>query len=241
MNKKKFVLLLVAGLFVGVFSGMLFENIALTDLGESIKFFLIKNVFVIVLSIMIISILISYVFYRKSKIEIEKGLESEDPIDTKYTSISLMVRDISIYIIFGLASMWGMAIGVYSDQSKINLLEIVMFLGSFIVYILLISVIFQKNYQLIQKIEPNRKTDILDLKFNKKFIEESDEMNKSQYYEKGYKGYQAIILTNFIILVVLAGLSMYTDIGILAPLLIVISSIIGIIASKWLVTRFING
>lgn len=232
MNKKKFVLLLIAGLLVGAFSGMLFENIALTNLGKSIKFFLIKNVFAIVISVMIVSILISYVFYRKSKIEIEKGLESEDPIPTKYTNISLMVRDISIFIIFGLGSMWGMGMGVYSPNSWINLKEMVILIGSFIVYLVIISVIFQKNYELIQKIEPNRKTDTLDFKFNKKFIEESDEMTKSEYYEKGYKGYQAIILTNFIMLVVLAGLSYYTDVGILAPILIAISSIIGIIASR---------
>jgi len=232
MNKKKFVLLLIAGLLVGAFSGMLFENVGLTELGENIKFFLIKNVFTIVISVMIVSILISYVFYRKSKIEIEKGLESEDPISTKYTNISLMVRDISIFIIFGLGSMWGMSMGVYSPESWINLREMVILIASLIVYIILISVIFQKNYELIQKIEPNRKTDTLDLKFNKKFIEESDEMKKSEYYEKGYKGYQAIILVNFIMLVVLAGLSYYTDVGILAPILIAISSIIGIIASR---------
>lgn len=232
MNKKKFVLLLIAGLLVGAFSGMLFENIGLTELGESIKIFLIKNVFTIVISVMIVSVLISYIFYRKSKIVIEKGLDSEDPIPTKYTNISLMVRDISIFIIFGLGSMWGMSMGVYSPESWINLREMVILIASLIVYIILISVIFHKNYELIQKIEPNRKTDTLDFKFNKKFIEESDEMKKSEYYEKGYKGYQAIILANFIMLVVLAGISFYTDVGILAPLLIAISSIIGIIASK---------
>lgn len=232
MNKKKFVLLLIAGLLVGAFSGMLFENIGLTALGEGIKIFLIKNVFIIVLSVMIISILISYGFYRKSKIVIEKGLESEDPIPTKYTNISLMVRDISIFIIFGLGSMWGMAMGVYSPESWINLREMVILIASLIVYIILISVIFQRNYALIQKIEPNRKTDTLDFKFNKKFIEESDEMKKSEYYEKGYKGYQAIILANFIMLVILGGLSYHTDVGILAPLLIAISSIVGIISSK---------
>lgn len=232
MNKKKFTLLIVAGLLVGAFSGMLFENIGLTELGESIKFFLIKNVFTVVISVMIVSILISYVFYRKSKIVIEKGLDGEDPIPTKYTNISLMVRDISIFIIFGLGSMWGMAMGVYSPESWINLREMVILIASLIVYIILISVIFQKNYELIQKIEPNRKTDTLDFKFNKKFIEESDEMKKSEYYEKGYKGYQAIILANFVMLVVLGGLSYHTDVGILAPLLIAISSIVGIIASK---------
>ena len=232
MNKKKFVLLIIAGLLVGAFSGMLFENVGLTALGEGIKIFLIKNVFTIVISVMLVSILISYVFYRKSKIEIEKGLESEDPIPTKYTNISLMVRDISIFIIFGLGSMWGMGMGVYSPNSWINLREMVILICSFIVYLVIISVIFQKNYELIQKIEPNRKTETLDFKFNKKFIEESDEMTKSEYYEKGYKGYQAQMLTNFIILVVLAGLSYYTDVGILAPLLIAISSIVGIIASR---------
>lgn len=232
MNKKKFVLLLIAGLLVGLFSGMLFENVALGVLGENIKFFLIKNVYTIVLSVMVISILVSYVFYKKSKLEIEKSLDGEDPIPTKYTNMSLLVREISIYIIFGLGSMWGMAMGVYSPESWINLREMVIFIGSFIVYLILISMIFQKNYELIQKIEPNRKADTLDLKFNKKFIEESDEMKKSEYYQKGYKGYQAMILTNFIILVLLGGISYHTDVGILAPLLIVISSIIGIIASR---------
>lgn len=232
MNKKKFVLLLIAGLLVGAFSGMLFENIALGSLGENIKFFLIKNVYTIVLSVMVISILVSYVFYKKSKLEIEKSLDGEDPIPTKYTNMSLLVREISIYIIFGLGSMWGMGMGVYSPNSWINLREMVILIGSFIVYLILVSLIFQKNYELIQKIEPNRKADTLDLKFNKKFIEESDEMKKSQYYQKGYKGCQAMILTNFIILVLLGGISYHTDVGILAPMFIVLSSIVGIIASR---------
>ena len=92
--------------------------------------------------------------------------------------------------------------------------------------------IFQKNYELIKKVEPNRKADTLDFRFNKKFIEESDEMKKAEYYKKGYRGYRAIILTNFIMLVVLSGLAYHLDVGIIAPIFIAISSIIGIIAAK---------
>ncbi len=228
MNKKKFVMLIIGGLLVGAFSGWIFENIALNDLGELIKFFLIKNVFKIVLTVIIMSILIAFDLYKKSKVEIEKGLKGEDPIPIKYTNYSLMVRDISIFLIFGLASMWAMSM----EKSWLSLRESVVLIGALLVYIILISVIFQKNYELIKKVEPNRKADTLDFKFNKKFIEESDEMTKADYYKKGYKGYRAIILTNFIMLVVLAGLANHLDVGIIAPIFIAISSIIGIIAAK---------
>ena len=228
MNKKKFVMLLIGGLLVGAFSGWILENIALSDFGEMIKFFLIKNVFKIVLTVIIMSILIAFDLYRKSKVEIEKGLRGEDPIQTKYTNYSLMVREVSIFLIFGLASMWAMAM----EKSWLNLGESVVLIGLLIAYIILISVILQKNYELIKKVEPNRKADTLDFKFNKKFIEESDEMTKASYYKKGYKGYRAIILTNFIMLVVLSGLAFYTDVGILAPIFLAISSIIGIIAAN---------
>ena len=228
MNKKKFVMLIIGGLLVGALSGWILENIALSDLGELIKLFLIKNVFKITLTVIIMSILIAFDLYKKSKVEIEKGLQGEDPIQTKYTNYSLMVRDISIFLIFGLASMWAMAI----EKSWLNLGESVVLIGLLIAYIILTSVIFQKNYELIKKVEPNRKADTLDFKFNKKFIEESDEMSKARYYKKGYRGYRAIIFTNFIMLVVLAGLANHLDVGIIAPIFIAISSIIGIIAAK---------
>ncbi|WP_105301515.1 DUF3169 family protein [Anaerococcus marasmi] len=228
MNKKKFVMLIIGGLLVGALSGWILENIALSDLGELIKLFLIKNVFKITLTVIIMSILMAFDLYKKSKVEIEKGLKGEDPIQTKYTNYSLMVRDISIFLIFGLASMWAMSM----EKSWLNLGESVVLIGLLIAYIILISVVFQKNYELIKKVEPNRKADTLDFRFNKKFIEESDEMSKARYYKKGYRGYRAIILTNFIMLVVLSGLAFYTDVGILAPIFIAISSIIGIIATK---------
>lgn len=228
MNKKKFVMLIIGGLLVGALSGWILENIALSDFGEVIKFFLIKNVFKIVLIVIIMSILIAFALYKKSKVEIEKGLQGEDPIQTKYTNYSLMVREISTFLIFGLASMWAMAM----EKSWLNLGESVVLIGLLIAYIILTSVIFQKNYELIKKVEPNRKADTLDFKFNKKFIEESDEMSKARYYKKGYRGYRAMIFTNFIMIVVLAGLANHLDVGIIAPIFITISSIIGIIAAK---------
>ncbi|MDD6918175.1 MAG: DUF3169 family protein [Peptoniphilaceae bacterium] len=228
MNKKKFVMLIIGGLLVGALSGWILENIALSDFGEVIKSFLIKNVFKIVLIVIIMSILIAFALYKKSKVEIEKGLQGEDPIQTKYTNYSLMVREVSTFLIFGLASMWAMAM----EKSWLNLGESVVLIGLLIAYIILTSVIFQKNYELIKKVEPNRKADTLNFKFNKKFIEESDEMTKARYYKKGYIGYRAIIFTNFIMLVVLAGLANHLDVGIIAPIFIAISSIIGIIAAK---------
>lgn len=228
MNKKKFVMLIIGGLIVGALSGWILENIALNDLGETIKFFLIKNVFKIALTVIIMSILTAFDLYKKSKVEIEKGLKGEDPIQTKYTNYSLMVREVSIFLIFGLASMWAMAM----EKSWINLGESVVLIGALLAYIILTSVIFQKNYELIKKVEPNRKADTLDFRFNKKFIEESDEMSKARYYKKGYRGYRAIIFTNFIMLVFLAGIANHLDVGIIAPIFIAISSIIGIIAAK---------
>ena len=141
MNKKKFVMLIIGGLLVGAFSGWIFENIALNDLGEAIKFFLMKNVFAIALTIIVTSVLIAFAFYKKSKREIEKGLQGEDPIPVKYTNYSLMVRDVSIFLIFALASVLAMSM----EKSWINLRESAIIAGALIAYIILTSVIFKKT------------------------------------------------------------------------------------------------
>ncbi|ACV29675.1 Protein of uncharacterised function (DUF3169) [Anaerococcus prevotii] len=233
MNKKKFLKIMIIGISLGIILRSFLTEDLLNGLDINIRSFFLEYAFYLVFISIGLSLVVSYIFYKKSYKLVNNGLESDGLIETKYTNYSLLARDIGIVLTFMNFTILMLATNLDGGvNNNNNVLQLIAVLLGIFVFLYLSSQILNKNYRLIQEIEPNRKADTLDFKFNKKFIEESDEMTKARYYKKGYKGYMAIVLTNFIMLVVLSGLAFYTDVGILAPIFLAISSIIGIIAAK---------
>lgn len=232
MNKKKFLKIMTIGIALGITLRVYLTTNLLNALAISIRSFFLENAFYLVFMSMGLSLIVSYTFYRKSYKLVNKGLETDDLIETKYTNYSLLARDIGIVLAFMNFTILMLATNLEGGLNSNNVLQLIAGVLVFSVFLFISSQILDKNYKLIQEIEPNRKADTLDSNFNKKFIEESDERSKLDYYKKGYTGYQKMITANFILLAIACLLSFELDIGIMTPMVITISILVGLIASK---------
>lgn len=232
MNKKKFFKIMIIGISVGIILRVFLTEDLLNALAINIRSFFLEYAFYLVFASISLSLIISYMFYRKSYKLVNKGLETDDLIDTKYTNYSLLARDIGIVLTFMNFTILMLATNLEGGVNSNNVIRLIVVVLVFSIFIFISSQILDKNYKLIQEIEPNRKADTLDFNFNKKFIEESDERSKLDYYKKGYNGYQKMIMANFVMLTIACLLSFELDIGIMTPVVITISILVGLIASK---------
>lgn len=229
---KRFLKIMVVGIATGIVLKVFLNKEILENVGDAVRKSYLASSFYLIMASMILSLITSYIFYRKSLALVEDGLKGDGLIETKYTNFSLRTRDLGIFITFVLFSGLILSINLEGGVNDGNILRLIVGVLTFGIFIYLSSVILDKNYLLIQKIEPNRKADSLDLNFNEKFIEESDERVRAEYYKKGYKGYQRMPLANFIMLAIICLFSFELDLGILSPILLGISSLVGIVAAK---------
>lgn len=232
MNKKKFLKIMIIGISVGIILRAFLTEDLLNSLVINIRSFFLEYAFYLVFISIGLSLVVSYIFYRKSYKLVNKGLETDDLIETKYTNYSLLARDIGIVLTFMNFTILMLETNLEGGVNSNNVIRLIVVVLVFSIFIFISSQILDKNYKLIQEIEPNRKADTLDFNFNKKFIEESDERSKLDYYKKGYNGYQKMIMANFVMLTIACLLSFELDIGIMTPVVITISILVGLIASK---------
>lgn len=232
MNKKKFFKIMIIGISVGIILRVFLTEDLLNALAISIRSFFLEYAFYLVFIGIGLSLVVSYIFYKKSYKLVNNGLESDGLIETKYTNYSLLARDIGIVLTFMNFTILMLETNLEGGVNSNNVIRLIVVVLVFSIFIFISSQILDKNYKLIQEIEPNRKADTLDFNFNKKFIEESDERSKLDYYKKGYNGYQKMIMANFVMLTIACLLSFELDIGIMTPVVITISILVGLIASK---------
>ena len=232
MNKKKFFRIMIIGISVGIILRVFLTEDLLNALAISIRSFFLEYAFYLVFIGIGLSLVVSYIFYKKSYKLVNNGLESDGLIETKYTNYSLLARDIGIVLTFMNFTILMLETNLEGGVNSNNVIRLIVVVLVFSIFIFISSQILDKNYKLIQEIEPNRKADTLDFNFNKKFIEESDERSKLDYYKKGYNGYQKMIMANFVMLTIACLLSFELDIGIMTPVVITISILVGLIASK---------
>lgn len=232
MNKKKFLKIMIIGISVGIILRAFLTEDLLNSLAINIRSFFLEYAFYLVFISIGLSLVVSYIFYKKSYKLVNNGLESDGLIETKYTNYSLLARDIGIVLTFMNFTILMLATNLEGGVNSNNVIRLIVVVLIFSIFIFISSQILDKNYKLIQEIEPNRKADTLDFNFNKKFIEESDERSKLDYYKKGYNGYQKMIMANFVMLTIACLLSFELDIGIMTPVVITISIVVGLLASK---------
>lgn len=232
MNNKKFFKIMTIGIALGIILRVFLTEDLLNVLAINIRSFFLEYAFYLVFISIGLSLVVSYIFYKKSYKLVNKGLETDDLIETKYTNYSLLARDIGIVLAFMNFTILMLETNLEGGVNSNNVIRLILVVLVFSIFIFISSQILDKNYKLIQEIEPNRKADTLDFNFNKKFIEESDERSKLDYYKKGYNGYQKMIIANFVMLTIACLLSFELDIGIMTPMVITISILVGLIASK---------
>lgn len=212
------------GLLVGFGAGFIFDKVNVSGLVEFINAFFNNNILILLIGFNSICAVFSFYFYKKAKKEVEKGLVEDDYIESKYIDYSNTIKDAGFFILISLLMILYNTIKESSDPIRDTQVEIAIF----VVFTLLYTCLSNLNYKLVRKIEPDRKTDIFDFFFERKFMAESDERDKLKNYKKGYLAYNRMLICQFVIMIILFCSALYENVSPVIALIVLIPCLVGI-------------
>lgn len=228
-NNKKTILSSVLamagfGLLVGFGAGFIFNKLNVGGLVEGLNRFLSQNILILTLGLCSIFALFGLYFYIKAKKEVENGLREDEFIETKYIDYANSMRDA------GLFSLLSLLIIIYNEMKKSSdpLKNTLIILVILLVFTSINLVLSYLSYKLVRKIEPERKTEVFDFFFERKFMAESDERDKLKYYKKGYLAFKRMIICQFVIIIILFCSALYENISPIIALIVLIPCLVGI-------------
>ena len=212
------------GLVVGFGSGFIFNKLNIGRLIEVLSIFLSNNALALTIGLCTLFAGLGLYFYMRAKKEVEKGLREDGFIETKYIDYANAMRDA------GLFSLLSLIIIIYNEMKKSSdpLKNTLIILVILFVFTAINSIISYLTYKLVRKIEPERKTEVFDLFFERKFMAESDERDKVKYYKKGYLAFKRMIMCQFVIIIILFCSALYEDISPIIALIVLRPTLIGI-------------
>lgn len=212
------------GLVVGFGSGFIFNKLNIGRLIEVLSIFLSNNALALTIGLCTLFAGLGLYFYMRAKKEVEKGLREDGFIETKYIDYANAMRDAGLFTLLSLI------IIIYNEMKKSSdpLKNTLIILVILFVFTVLNSIISYLTYKLVRKIEPERKTDVFDFFFERKFMAESDERDKLRYYKKGYLAFKRMIICQLVIIIILFCSALYENISPIIALIVLIPTLIGI-------------
>lgn len=212
------------GLVVGFGSGFIFNKLNISRLIEVLSIFLSNNALALTIGLCTLFAGLGLYFYMRAKKEVEKGLREDGFIETKYIDYANAMRDAGLFTLLSLI------IIIYNEMKKSSdpLKNTLIILVILFVFTVLNSIISYLTYKLVRKIEPERKTDVFDFFFERKFMAESDERDKLRYYKKGYLAFKRMIICQLVIIIILFCSALYENISPIIALIVLIPTLIGI-------------
>lgn len=227
-NKKTIISSVLAmvgfGLLVGLGVGFIFNKLNIGGLIEVLSRFLSQNILFLTIVLCSIFAVSGLYFYIKAKKEVEKGLREDGFIETKYIDYANAMRDAGSFTLLSLIIIVYNEIKKSSDPLKNTLIIFVILF----VFTAINSILSYLTYKLVRKIEPERKTEVFDFFFDRKFMAESDERDKLKYYKKGYLAFKRMIICQLVIIIILFCSVVYEDISPIIALIVLIPTLIGI-------------
>lgn len=229
-NKKKsnvktyiiFTVVLVCSLFAGIFFSVFAKEIdrvqleLFLDKVNSVLIYFVPSLHILV---NIFALLVALVTYKKAKISIKNWNGEDDSIEKTEAKIgiAMAISSVSLYLgflFYGVSSYYVFCYDVF--RGSLCLIVVAVF-----IWTLIDTLVMQKKFvNLIKKINPEKKGDILSFKFNKEWMESCDEAEKITIYKCGYRAYKVGSLASLVIwLIAFLGMLEF-DIGVF-PLLCV--------------------
>lgn len=226
-TNKNILLLLLIGLVFGIGLSYIFENTNVGGLVEVLNTFLNDNILALLIGCNSLCAVFSLYFYIKAKKEVENGLMEDDYIESKFIDYSNTIKDAGFFILISLIIILYNKIKGSDDLIRDTLVQCVILL----VFVFIYSFLSYLNYKLITKIEPERKADVFDILFERKFMEESDERDKLKYYKKGYLAYNRMLICQFVIITILFFAALYEEVSPIIALIVLIPCLVGILTN----------
>lgn len=212
------------GLVVGFGSGFIFNKLNIGGLIEVLSIFLSNNALALTIGLCSLFAGLGLYFYMRAKKEVEKGLREDGFIETKYIDYANAMRDAGLFTLLSLI------IIIYNEMKKSSdpLKNTLIILVILFVFTAINSIISYLTYKLVRKIEPERKTDVFDFFFERKFMAESDERDKLRYYKKGYLAFKRMIICQFVVIIFLFCSALYEEINPIISLIVLVPCLVGI-------------
>ncbi|WP_297689724.1 DUF3169 family protein [uncultured Anaerococcus sp.] len=230
-NKKTFLSSLLAmagfGLIVGFGAGFIFNKLNVGGLVEVLNSFLSDHILALIIGMCSIFAGFGLYFYLRGKKEVEKGLRQDDFIETKYIDYANAMRDAGLFTLISLVIIIYNKMKTSPDFVKNTLLV----LGILLVFTAINSILSFLTYKLVRKIEPERKTEVFDFFFERKFMAESDERDKLKYYKKGYLAFKRMLICQFVIIIILFLAALYEEINPIIALIVLIPCLVGVLTN----------
>lgn len=172
------------------------------DLIESLGDRIIKNSYIIFLfwSLGTLAFIVS--FYVLGKRKVENSLANDDEfIDDNFLSMALIISEaypmisLSLYLI----NLYSAYLERLNDFMLITLI--------FIITNLIMAMIQHFIVEFIKTYNPEKQGDVVNLNFTKKWLESSDEREKLEMFEAGYKAFHNM---QYAIIIMLVAFAIYT-------------------------------
>lgn len=224
MTGKNIFILSVFGLAVGFGLSFIFDNTNVGGLVEIINVFLDDNILLLLIGLNSLCAAFSLYFYIKAKKEVEQGLMEDDYIESKYIDYSNTIKDAGLFVLISLVIILYNKIKESPDPIK----DTVIIAAILLVFTIIYTCLSYFNYKLLTRIEPERKADVFDILFERKFMAESDERDKLKYYKKGYLAYSRMLISQFVIITLLFFAALYEEISPIIALIVLIPCLVGI-------------
>jgi hypothetical protein len=228
----KFILLIIAGMFVGAIIGalsMIVEKSAAETISIGITGILtVLTPYVnLVLTIVFGGIMI-YLYKKGRKLYRDWNGEDEEQIDhiemlLCYASWASAILIIFVFFFFAAGFQNLIISGDNTSQGMFSFLgNFALFMFGFIFAICFSIIMQQKIVNFEKEINPEKNGSVFDTKFSKKWIESCDEAERLNIYKSAYKAHQTVTMT----CIILWGISilgmMIWDIGILPAAMVTI-------------------
>lgn len=201
---KTFVIIMILSLCAGAAGG--FVSLLLSDMGIAGGFTLQLKRFVIIISayipllITILEAALYFVYHGRARRLFDSGdRNKEENLNAIEDNISRALMAVGVCQICSLTFMVAFAGGML--QTENTLFRIAVSLAGIILNIIL-SLYFQKELVNFEKeLNPEKRGSVLDVKFQDKWLDSCDEMERSQIYEASYAAFLAVGKTCLILLV----------------------------------------
>lgn len=220
--KRKYYLGLLVWMLVGAVLGFSVAIMNKLDLFEDISPLSIMNFTIkispyalITTGLILITLTILVINKNKKKL-LKRDYELYDEIDKSlsYGIVYINILSITNLLFFGLS-----AFGMYQFH-KMNLILFIVELVVFMAYLFISIKLQAVIVNMIKEMNPEKKGNIYDKKFQKDWLNSCDEMEKNIMYETSYKSYILSLNVNIVIFIVLILLGMFFNIGFIAQIVV---------------------
>lgn len=177
--------LFALGFIVGLLLAQIDRKISFLNIINNLEMLIFQNHSKLLVITALIAILFPFTFFLLGKKKVENSIQNdEDIVDEKFVELSMILADLGIIFII---IIFALGFGKYNSSNyMISLMDSGIMLGT----ILISGLLQDKIVEFIKSYNPEKRGDLYTLKFQKDWMESSDEREKVEVYKAAYSSYK---------------------------------------------------